>query len=354
MKVDLYLPVGEKHLPTMARQAVAAEALGFAGLWTSETKHDALLPLAIAAEHTHSIQLGTSVAIAFARSPMTMAQAAWDLQDLSAGRFLLGLGTQVKAHIERRFSMPWGRPVARLREYVLALRAIWASFQTNEPLVFRGQFYQHTLLTPFFNPGPIADPAIPISIAGLNRGLAQLAGELCQGFQLHPFHTPFYLREVIRPALAFGAARANRSLQEIELMTSVFVITGASQAERAKEREHIRRQLAFYASTLSYRTVLEAHSWQDVGEQLTQLASQQRWEEMPALISDEILHAVAVEAEPEEVGPAIKERYEGLVDRVSCYMLPFVAGSNEAFWQALLRSLQEQSSEEKHRGQFTV
>ena len=205
MKLDAGLGVEGGYLRSARDTARAAEALGFAGLWTSETKHDAFLPLAIAADETEEIQLGTSVAIAFSRSSMEVAQTAWDLQALSDGRFMLGLGTQVKAHIKRRFSIPWDKPVARLREYIGALRAIWASFQTGEPLNFEGEFYRHTLMTPFFNPGPIEYPEIPVYIAGVNTALATLAGELCDGFHVHPFHSTEYVRRIVKPAIAEGA-----------------------------------------------------------------------------------------------------------------------------------------------------
>src|SRR5215213_6719579 len=205
--LDAALGTEGEYLKGIDRTARAAEDLGFAGLWTSETKHDAFLPLAIAANETHQIGLGTSVAIAFSRSPMETAQTAWDLQDLSDGRFVLGLGTQVKAHITRRFSMPWDKPAARLREYILALRAIWESFQSEGPLNFEGDFYRHTLMTPFFDPGPIEQPEIPIYIAGVNTRLANLAGEICDGFHVHPFHSPEYVRRAVIPAIA--EARGN-------------------------------------------------------------------------------------------------------------------------------------------------
>ena len=226
MELDASLGTEGKHLLDVDDTARAAEALGFAGLWTSETRHDAFLPLAIAANVTERIELGTSIAVAFSRSPMEVAQTAWDLQDLSEGRFILGLGTQVKAHIERRFSMPWDRPVARLREYILALRAIWQSFQTEGPLSFEGEFYRHTLMTPFFNPGPIEHPEIPVYIAGVNTRLAALAGELCDGFHVHPFHSPEYVRRTVKPAIAEGAEKEGRDPAEIDLATSVFVVTG--------------------------------------------------------------------------------------------------------------------------------
>src|ERR671914_1064585 len=215
MKLDAGFGVEGGYLQNAGDAARAAEALGFAGLWTSETKHDAFLPLALAADATERIELGTSVAIAFSRSPMAVAQTAWDLQDLSEGRFILGLGTQVKAHIKRRFSMPWDRPIARLREYILALRAIWDSFQTEGSLDFEGEFYRHTLMTPFFNPGPIEHPEIPIYIAGVNPRLAELAGELCEGFHIHPFHSPEYVRRTVKPAIARGAEQVGRDPEEV-------------------------------------------------------------------------------------------------------------------------------------------
>lgn len=340
MKLDVGLAVEGKHLPDIARVAQAAEALGFAALWTSETKHDPFLPLVIAAEHTHTIRLGTSVAIAFARSPMVVAQTAWDLQDFSGGRLLLGLGTQVKAHIERRFSMPWDAPAARMREYIQALRAIWQSFQNDTPLKFQGQFYQHTLITPFFNPGPIDQPPIPIAIAGVNTGLARLAGELCDGFHVHPFHSPQYVREIVQPNIAAGAAQTGRSARDVELATSVFVITGRSSAAIAEQRERMRAQLAFYASTPTYRVVLEAHGWGAIGEQLQPLAKRQRWDEMTTLISDEMLQAFAVEAAPDEIGAAIRARYDGLIERVAFY-LPFTPGQDDPFWQTTLRAIHD-------------
>jgi probable F420-dependent oxidoreductase len=335
MKLDAGLGTEGGYLQSAGETARAAESLGFAGLWTSETKHDAFLPLAIAANETERIELGTSVAIAFSRSPMEMAQTAWDLQDLSEGRFILGLGTQVKAHIKRRFSMPWDRPVARLREYIGALRAIWGSFQSGESLQFEGQFYRHTLMTPFFNPGPIERPDVPVYIAGVNTGLARLAGELCDGFHVHPFHSPEYVRRTVKPAIAEGAQKEGRDPGEIELATSVFVITGEESGE---QREKMRAQISFYASTPTYRTVLEAHGWEEVGGRLGKLARDKRWEEMPELITDEMLRAFAVEAAPGEVGDALKERYEGLIDRVSLYM-PFIPGEKDEFWRVVVESV---------------
>jgi probable F420-dependent oxidoreductase len=339
MKLDASLGTEGEYLRNIADTARAAETLGFAGLWTSETKHDAFLPLAIAAEVTEKIELGSSIAVAFSRSPMEVAQTAWDLQDLSGGRFILGLGTQVKAHIRRRFSMPWDRPVARLREYVLALRTIWQSFQTEGPLNFHGEFYEHTLMTPFFNPGPIEYPEIPVYIAGVNTPLATLAGELCDGFHVHPFHSPEYVRRTVKPAIAEGAKKEGRDLEGIELATSVFVVTGENAAEVEEQREKMRAQISFYASTPTYRTVLETHGWEDAGIKLGKLARDKKWDEMPKLITDEMLRVFAVEAAPKEIGPALRERYEGLIGRVALY-LPFVPGERDDFWRATIESVQ--------------
>ena len=338
MKLDAGLAVEGKHLPGIAELARAAEALGFAGLWTSETKHDSFLPLAVAADSTERLDLGTSVAIAFSRSPMVTAQLAWDLQDLTGGRFILGLGTQVKAHITRRFSMPWDKSASRLKDYILALRAIWHSFQYGESLSYEGEFYQHTLMTPFFDPGPIEHPEIPVYIAGVNTRLARLAGELCDGFHVHPFHTPEYVRQIVKPAIAEGTEKEGRTPEDIELATSVFVITGENEKEIEEQREKMRAQAAFYASTPTYRTVLAVHSWEDVGEKLSILAKNQQWDEIPKLITDEMLHAFAVEAAPDEVGSALKERYENLVDRLALY-LPFVPGKKNDFWRKLVEAV---------------
>jgi probable F420-dependent oxidoreductase len=338
VKLDAGLGTEGDYLRGIGRTARAAEDLGFAGLWTSETKHDAFLPLAIAANETHQTELGTSVAIAFSRSPMETAQTAWDLQDLSEGRFVLGLGTQVKAHITRRFSMPWERPAARLREYILALRAIWDSFQTGESLQFEGEFYRHTLMTPFFNPGPIDIPEIPIYIAGVNTRLAALAGELCDGFHVHPFHSPEYVRSTLKPAIAEGAGEVSRDPAQVTLATSAFAITGENAEETNERRESIRTQISFYASTPTYRTVLEAHGWEEVSERLGTLAREKKWREMPDLITDEMLAAFAIEAAPDEIGPALRERYEGLIDRVALY-LPFAAGERGEFWYTVVESV---------------
>jgi probable F420-dependent oxidoreductase len=338
MLLDVSFAVDANPLPSAAAVARAAEEIGFAALWTPETGHNGFLPLALAAEHTGRITLGTAVAIAFPRSPMITAQIAWDLAAFSGGRFILGLGTQVKAHIERRFSTPWDAPVGRLRDYILAMQAIWQSWQTGGRLNYRGAFYQHTLMTPFFSPGPIAHPAIPIYIAGVNGGLAQLAGELCDGFHAHPLNSAKYLAEVLRPQIAAGAAKAGRAASACAVAGSAFVITGPDAASRERLRGFVRQQIAFYGSTPSYRPVLECHGWAELGEQLSQLAAQQRWAEMTALVTPEMEAAFAIEADPADVGQALRERYDGLLDRVGLY-LPFVPGQMDDFWRKLAADL---------------
>ncbi len=303
-----------RDIPALAR---AAEAAGFAAVWTTETQHNPFLPLPLIAEHTQRLQFGTAVAIAFARSPLTLAHTAWDLAAQSGGRFILGLGTQVKPHIERRFGLPWpDSPTGKLREQIQAIRAIWHCWQTGERLNFRGEHYKLTLMSPFFNPGPIEHPAIPIFIAGVNTGLARLAGEACDGFHVHPFHTPAYLRAVLRPAIAAGAAQAQRPAEAVQLAGTVFVISHPA------EREQVRQQVAFYASTPSYRPVLAHHGWEDTGAQLSALAARGDWAAMPALISDAMLAEFAVTAPRADLGRALKERYTGLLDRITLYQ-PF-------------------------------
>ena len=300
----------------LARQI---EAQGFDGLWTAETAHNPFFPLTHAAATTDHINLGTAIAVAFPRSPMVVSQIAWDLAEQSKGRFLLGLGTQVKAHVTKRFSTNWEPPVPRLREYIQALRAIWHTYQTNEGLRFRGDHYRFTLMTPFFNPGPIEHPEIPIYIAGVNAGLCRLAGELCEGLHVHSFHTLRYLKELIIPAVKEGAERTERTIDDVALSSAIFVVTGRNDEERQHNTIATKTQIAFYASTPSYAAVMEMHGWSDVREQLSQMAREGRWMEMWEAISDEMLAEFAVVGAPDELPYLVKARYEGLLDRVGFY-----------------------------------
>lgn len=324
------------ELSRAGEYAATAEALGFNAIWTLETRHDPFLPLALAASTTSRIQLGTSVALAFPRSPTTIAHTAWDVAALSKGRFILGLGTQVKAHIERRFGAQWGPPVEKLRDYIGAMRAVWQSWRTGERLRYEGPFYTLKLMTPFFNPEPLSYPDPPVYIAGVNRGLCKLAGEICQGFHAHPLHTPRYLREAVLPWIEEGLRESGRTRAEVQVNASVFAILGRG-AERDSSRREIRKQVAFYASTPSYRSLLELHGWGGVGEQLARLAGRGRWDDMGALVSDEMLSEVAVEGETlVDVASAIKKSRAGLLDRASVY-LPFVPGERGEEWRAAAR-----------------
>ncbi len=328
MKIDAGVLV--PNLLDMPDAARAAEEVGFDCLWTSETQHDAFLPLALAAEHTRRIELGTSIAVAFSRSPTTLAHIAWDLSNASQGRFILGLGTQVKAHIIRRFGMPWEAPAPKLREMILAMRALWQAWQGDGTINFRGEFFKITLMTPFFNPGPIEHPDIPIYIAGVNEHLCRVAGELCQGFHVHPFHTPQYIREVVLPNIERGLKEAQRRREDIQLSSAIFVATND------KEMDAVRAQVSFYASTPTYRAVLDVHGWGETNEKLGRLAARKKWNEMPALITDEMLNAVAIIAPPEQVAAQIRERYAGLLDRVTFYM-PFFA-RDAARWRPIVQA----------------
>jgi probable F420-dependent oxidoreductase len=335
MKLDTVLPpLGLRELPRYAR---AAEALGFDGLWTAETSHDPYLPLAIAAEHTERIELGTSIAVAFPRSPLVHAQVAWDLQAQSNGRFILGLGTQVKGHNERRFGVTWQAPGPRLREMILAIRAIWDTWQTGARPSFRGDHYQFTLMTPFFNPGPIAQPAIPIYIAGVNTYMCRLAGELCDGLHVHPFHSLKYLRESLVPEVEEGLAKAGRARADITLSSSAFVITGANDAEIARARDAVRMQMAFYASTRTYSRVLEAHGWGDTSVRLNEKAGKGDWAGMAQEISDDMLEVYAVTAPQDQIAAKVRAKYEGLLDRVAFYV-PFSPDADAARWREVVRT----------------
>ena len=302
--------------------ARAVESMGFHALWTAETAHNPFLPLTHAAAQTSRIELGTAIAVAFPRSPMITAQIAWDLAGQSNGRFILGLGTQVKAHITKRFGMPWAPPVPRLREYIEAMRAIWQTWQTNAPLRYKGEHYRFSLMTPFFSPPPIENPDIPIYIAGVNEGLCRLAGEMCQGFHVHPLHTTRYLKEVVIPAIEAGARSVGRTRADLQLTCALFIATGRNDAEIREQAAAIKTQIAFYASTPSYRPVLDLHGWGDLQERLAMMVRNGQWQSMGDQIGDDVLHTLAVVAPINELAQAVQARYDGLLDRVG-YYIPF-------------------------------
>ncbi|MGW6455720.1 TIGR03617 family F420-dependent LLM class oxidoreductase [Streptomyces sp. NPDC055078] len=319
----------------VADAAARAEALGAHGLFLTETAHDAFIGLGLAARATERVQVGTSVAIAFARTPMTLAQSAFDIQRLSGGRAVIGLGSQIKPHITRRYSMPWSRPAARMREFVLATRAIWHSWQTGERLAFTGDFYTHNLMTPMFDPGPVPEGPPPVWIAGVGPLMTATAGEVADGLICHALTSADYLREVTLPAVREGRAKAEAAgepwtSRPFDVSGCVMVATGRTEEEYERSVRAMRERIAFYGSTPAYLGVLEQHGWGELHTDLNTFSKQGRWEEMGRLIDDETLNTFSVCGEPAAVGRAVRERFAGLLTRVSV-MLPHQADDDIAF-----------------------
>lgn len=314
-ETDQYAGRGQdaQSLCSIAAAGQRAERQGFDVVNTPEAGHDPFLPLALVAEHTRNIRLGTNVAVAFPRSPLATAQVAWDLQHLSGGRFQLGLGTQVKGHIQRRYATPWtGAPGPRLREYIQCMQAMFKSFQNPaQPSYFEGEHYQYTMMSPFFNPGPIEQPDIPIYIAAVNTYNARLCGELCAGLRAHPIASFDYSREVLMPAIAEGANRAGRSLADVDIVGSPFLALGADEEGVEKAKKALKQHVAFYASTPSYSAVLKYHGWQDLAAKLHQLSVQGKWTELPDQISDDMLEQWAIVGTYDELPSKLKARAEG-------------------------------------------
>lgn len=329
MKLDAALPiVGLKDVSAIAQ---AAEQIGFDALWTQETQHDPFLPCTLIAEHTTRLNFGTAVAVSFARSPANIAYTAWDLSAQSGGRFILGLGTQVKAHIERRFGVPWPEsPVKKLREQIEVIRTLWDCWQNGTKLNYRGEYYKITLMSPFFNAGAIEHPNIPIYIAGVNTGLAKLAGELCDGFHAHPFHSLRYMKEVMLPAIEEGAKKTNRKRADIAVALSAFIAT------TPEEMNFARMQISFYASTPSYRPVMDLHGWSGIAEKLSAHAAKGEWSEMPMLITDEMLSEFCLVTEEDKLADELKKRYDGIADRLTLY-IPFAPGERDEWWKGLAK-----------------
>jgi probable F420-dependent oxidoreductase len=313
LKIDRGIP---SQLDRVADVARAHESAGYDGCWTGEINHDPFLPLLLAAEHTNSIALGTSIAVAFARNPMIVANLGWDLQGFSDGRFILGLGTQIRSHIEKRFSMPWSHPVRRMAEFVAALKEIWSCWSTGGRLTFDGEFYTHKLMTPMFTPEPMAQPAPRIFIAAVGEAMTQMCAEVGDGLLAHAFTTRRYLDEVTTPAVLRGLARSGRDRANFEVSSPVFIVTGRDGDEMAAATASFRKQIAFYASTPDYRRVLELHGWGDLQPQLRALSLAGKWDAMADLIDDDILREFAVVAPIERVGHALAKRCSGVIDRV--------------------------------------
>lgn len=303
-------------IPDHAREL---EALGYDGLISAETSHDPFFPLLFAASSTERVQLSTGIAVAFARNPMVLAQIANDVQTYSRGRFALGLGSQIKAHIEKRFSMPWSQPAARMREFVLAMRAIWESWNERTKLDFRGDFYSHTLMTPFFDPGPNPFGPPKVYLAAVGPHMIEVAGEVCDGLIAHPLTSEKYMRESIIPTVERGLATAGKTLDGFDISLPAFLVTGDTEEDMAAAVDGIKQQVAFYGSTPAYRVVLEAHGWGDMQPELNRLSKEGKWVEMGALIDDDVVDVFAVQGTPEELPAKVIARYGDVVDRVSFY-----------------------------------
>ncbi|MCQ3802826.1 MAG: TIGR03617 family F420-dependent LLM class oxidoreductase [bacterium] len=332
MKFDYYFP----NLPPTAAPEFAHRAaqIGYDGFFTAETGHEPFLSMCLASQAEPGLEVGPAITLAFPRSPMVMAQLAWDMQIVAGGKFLLGLGTQIKPHITRRFSTEWSHPTARLRDYIGAVRAVWDCFQNGTRLRHQGEFYQLTLMTPFFNPGPNQLPEIPVYIAGVGPLLSKLAGEVCDGFHVHPFHTAKYLDDVVLPAIAKGAGDNGRTVADVELATPVFVVTGRTTEEMEQLIRPVKEQIAFYASTPSYAPILDTHGW-DFGPTLNAMSKRGEWRQMADVIPDEVVHEVAVVAPLEELAERILTRYQGRVQRVGIYSMAGDAIFSEEEWAGL-------------------
>jgi probable F420-dependent oxidoreductase len=317
MRVDgTVMTARPEEMPSAAREL---EELGYDGVFTAETSHDPFLPITLAALETERIELGTGIAVAFARNPMSTAVVANDLQLYTEGRFILGLGSQIKPHIEKRFSMEWSHPADRMREFILAMRAIWATWNEGAKLDFRGDFYRHTLMTPFFNPGPNPYGTPKVFLAAVGERMTGVAGEAADGILLHGFTTERYVREVTLPALERGWGRAGKQRGDFELSGPMFVVTGTNEEEYEAARRGTKQQIAFYGSTPAYRGVLELHGWGELQGELNRLSKQGDWVQMGELVDDEVLATFAVTGEPEEIPAKLLERYGDIVDRISFY-----------------------------------
>ena len=338
MKVETSVETrGLRDVPAAARKA---EEMGYDGVFTSQTGHDPFLPVVLAAEHTQRLTLGTAVAIAFPLSPTSLAHIAWDLQALSGGRLLLGLGSQVKGHIVRRFSTPYAPPGPRMREYILALRAVWDSWQNGTKLNFQGDYYNLSLMTPYFNPGPIEHPHVPVYVSAVNPYMLRLAGELCDGVRLHAFNTVKYTRDAILPNLEAGARKAGRRLSDIDICGGSFLATGETEEEIERAKQPVRTQVAFYGSTRSYRGVFEAHGWGDVCLQLHEMSTQGRWAEMGKLITDDMLEEFAIVSTYDDLVEKIKARWAGIINRTGL-MIPVRKPEDEERLRHMIRELQQ-------------
>ena len=314
MKIDAAL---DGALETVADRARFLEDCGYDGIMSSETAHDPFLPLVVAAEHTSRVELTTAIAVAFARNPASLAHLGHDLNAYSGGRFIMGLGSQIRPHIQRRFSMPWSRPAARMKEFIEALHAIWDCWYDGKPLDFRGEFYSHTLMTPAFSPDDTRHGRPKITLAAVGPRMTETAAAVSGGIILHPFTTERYIRDVTVPIIEETLATAGRDRRDFEIVYAPFVVSGATEEAFDELKREIRDRIAFYGSTLAYKGVFDLHGWGDLQPELNRLSKLGRWDEMGGLIEPDILAAFAVVGEPADVVAQIESRYAGLVDRLT-------------------------------------
>ena len=312
------------------------EEIGYDGAFSFEAKHDPFLPLATAAEHTQRLELGTAIAIAFARNPMNLANLAWGLQSLSGGRFILGLGSQVRPHIEKRFSMPWGKPATRMREIALAVRAIFEAWESGAPLRFEGEYYRHTLMIPAFDPGPNPYGPPRVYTAGFGPRMTEVAGEAADGFFAHPFNTRESLLQNTLPALERGLAESGRTRADLDVICATLVVTADEEEAFENAVLAARKQLAFYGSTPAYRSTLDCHGWGDLHLELNRMSKQGRWDEMATLIEDDVLEAIAVVGPRKEIAAKLRGRLEGIADGVS---LTHNRAPDPSHWADVVRDL---------------
>jgi probable F420-dependent oxidoreductase len=315
---DIAFHGGPEHIAALAREAETRG--GVRGLFVAEAAHDPFIALALAASATERIEIGTSIAVAFARTPMSMAYAAYDLQRLSSGRLVLGLGSQIKPHVTRRYGMPWSQPAARMQEYVEALRAIWHAWQSGDALDFRGDFYEHTLMPPLFSPGALEHPNPRVWLAAVGPRMVEAAGAVADGLICHPLLSRSYLAEVVAPAVERSRTTHGRLDESFEISTLCMVATGRTEEALASAVAAVRRQIGFYASTPAYEPVLAHHGWGDLHTQAHALTKADRWSELGDLVDDEVLATFAVVGELDAVGVAMRERFAGLADRVTTSM----------------------------------
>lgn len=354
MKVESLLPLGkldpglrEPETPLdirdFARMARVAEALGLDAVLVEETKDDPFQLLALGATTTEHIQLGTSVAMAFPRSPTVTAMSAWSLQKLSDGRFVLGLGTQVRAHVERRYGLPWSAPAPWIRDYVNAMRAVWRAWQDQTPLRFESNHYALDLMVPLFDPGPIDHPDIPVHIAAIGPNMCAVAGEVADGIRLHPVCTPAYIDAAVMPALANGALRSDRSVDAIEVCMKPLIGTAPDERQLERVIETVRARVAFYLSTPSYRRTFELHDWGDIARQASALSRAKDWDALPRLVSDDMLETVATIATYDDIADRLVERYAARVDRIE-FSIPINSADDADAFVAILQQIRDRNA----------